>query len=1606
MNSTASHRAGRSGTIKRRLAAGLAALVLCAATGTPTFARAPGQASPPAITPSSRMVTAADRAAAAARAAANKAAGKDGAKPAAVPGGTPDYFGTTPNYANSPLPTVSGSVVSGGIRKFVDSLAGLGSANVNDLGQYMPVALADQTTYPGSDYYEIGLVQFREKLSTDLPATLLRGYVQLETPVNAGTSKHIALTNTLVDGTVVAAVNAAGHQVFGYDNPQYLGPSIVAQHNVPVRVKFSNLLPTGSGGDLFIPLDTTDMGAGGGPVDLSGNPCDPMMSATCAPYSQNRATLHLHGGTTPWISDGTPDQWTTPAGQVTQYPKGVSVQNVPDMPDPGPGSLTFFYTNQESARLLFYHDHSYGITRLNVYAGEAAPYLIQDATEQALVAAGTLPTDQIPLVIQDKTFVPGPTQLAAEDPTWDTTKYGGLGNLWFPHVYMPNQNPTDAQGVNAMGRWDYGPWFWPPYSGLTNGPVANPLAGSTPEEGPVNPGTPNPSIVPESFMDTMLVNGTVYPYLQVGQKAYRFRILNASNDRTLNLQLYYATSNATMWNPDGSLNDANAGEVTMTAAISGTPATAGYPPDITDGRVGGVPDVRTQGPAMIQIGTESGFLPNPVTLSDSPIGYTYNRRDVTVLNVSTKSLMLGPAERADIIVDFSQVPDGSKLILYNDSPAPVPAFDPRYDYYTGDPDQTSTGGAPTTLPGYGPDTRTIMQIQVTSAKGTAPLFNSGALTTALPLAFAQSQHQPVVPEAAFNAAYGTTSANTYVRIQDTKITFTPYGTTTPLTMDLQPKAIQELFETQYGRMNATLGVELPNTTGINQTTVPLGYAEPYTEELLPSDLGTPVGTLGDGTQIWKITHNGVDTHSIHFHLFDVQLINRVGWDGMVKPPDPNEVGWKDTVRMNPLEDAIVALRPVIPQTPFGVPDSIRRIDVTRPATAMIATFDPLTAQAITVPNSLVNYGWEYVWHCHLLGHEENDMMRPIVFRVPSTLPSAPALTIAPSGNNVALTWTDGTPVTSVYGPSSNWGNPAAEIGFRIMRATITSGTIGAYSVVATALANSTTFLDTSVAAGNQYSYQVVAFNAAGNSSSNLARFPVATYLTVGGLTTPRTAGSTGSIRVTAVDSYGVRVTSYAGTVHFTSTDLQASLPPNYTFTVGDAGTHVFSANVILKTAGTWSVTAADTLTAITKGVQTGIVVTPAPVSTLVVSGLTTPRTAGSTGSIRVTATDPYGNRNTGYLGTVHFTSTDPAASLPGNYTFTAGDAGTHVFVANVILKTVGTWSVTATDTVTASIRGTQAGVVVTPAAAATLVVSGLTTPRTAGSTGSVRVTAVDTYGNTVTSYVGTIHFTSTDGAATLPANYKFVAGDAGTHLFAGIVLKTVGTRSVTATDTVTASITGTQAGIVVQPAAAATLVVSGLTTPRTAGSTGSIRVTAVDAYGNTVTGYVGTIHFTSTDTAASLPANYKFTAGDAGTHVFAANVILKTVGTWSVTATDTVTASIKGTQAGVVVTPAAVSVLVVSGLTTPRTAGSTGSIRVTAVDAYGNRVTSYLGTVHFTSTDPAASLPPSYKFTAGDAGTHVFAANVILKTIGTWSVTATDTVTASIKGTQTGVVVN
>ena len=160
---------------------------------------------------------------------------------------------------------ITGAPCTGGIKKFVDTLPGIcGVAGAtNGLGQCIPVAAPDVTTFNGSDYYSIGLRDFPKQMHTNLPATTkIRGYVQLDT---------------------------AGNPV---GTPQYMGPMIVAVKDRAVRFKFTNMLATGNAGDLFLPTDTTYMGAGQGPDGTF--------------YSQNRAIIHLHGGNSPWISDGTP----------------------------------------------------------------------------------------------------------------------------------------------------------------------------------------------------------------------------------------------------------------------------------------------------------------------------------------------------------------------------------------------------------------------------------------------------------------------------------------------------------------------------------------------------------------------------------------------------------------------------------------------------------------------------------------------------------------------------------------------------------------------------------------------------------------------------------------------------------------------------------------------------------------------------------------------------------------------------------------------------------------------------------------------------------------------------------------------------------------------------------------------------------------------------------------------------------------------------------------------------------------------------------------------------------------------------------------------------
>jgi len=292
-------------------------------------------------------------------------------------------------------------------------------------------------------------------------------------------------------------------------------------------------------------------------------------------------------------------------------------------------------------------------------------------------------------------------------------------------------------------------------------------------------------------------------------------------------------------------------------------------------------------------------------------------------------------------------------------------------------------------------------------------------------------------------------------------------------------------------------------------------------------------------------------------------------------------------------------------------------------------------------------------------------------------------------------------------------------------------------------------------------------------------------------------------------------------------------------------------------------------------------------------------------------------------------------------------------------------------------------------------------PVTAGQTFSMNVTAEDNSSFAVTGYGGTVHFTSADATAVLPADYTFTETDQGFHAFTGLVLHKAGNPSITITDTAT-SVALT---VNIQVNAAA---MSGfqLTAPAstTAGSAFSVTATASDPYNNTISGYSGTVKFTSSDPAAVLPGNYTFVPGtDLGVHTFT-GVVLKTAGTKSITVADTVTSSLAGT-AQVNVSPAGLNHL---GVVAPPTASTSYpfNFTVAAQDQFNNTVPSYLGTVQLTSSGVAATIQPptTYTFVAGDQGVHGFSATVTGAAPATLTLTATDSGNAVNGSTNVAVV--
>jgi hypothetical protein len=392
--------------------------------------------------------------------------------------------------------------------------------------------------------------------------------------------------------------------------------------------------------------------------------------------------------------------------------------------------------------------------------------------------------------------------------------------------------------------------------------------------------------------------------------------------------------------------------------------------------------------------------------------------------------------------------------------------------------------------------------------------------------------------------------------------------------------------------------------------------------LYATDPTVPVGTPADGTQLWRIVGDAPDTQPVHIEGCDVQLVNRVGWDGKLRPPDPNELGWKETVRVNPREDVIVALRPVPPSLPFKIGDSVRLLDPTRPAGARLdaSPISPVDGRPATVVNQLVNLGWEYRWQTRSAGLRDQGMSRPLVVRVAPKAPTGLTATPAPGSATalpaIALAWT------------GNGSRPPAT-SHLLQRATDATFTAGLTEI--TVAATATRYIDATVTPGVTYHYRIRAENAVSCSAwSNTV--PAAVQLT-----------SPEKLTAAVPPAAPLRVAlRWANRSFATGVDVQRATNPTFTsgpgttaIAVGD--THLDAAvapdttyyyrvrTTYLGAASPWS-TVATVTTPPRPGVPTGVCATataPAPdTATVILSWSASTPTGPGSGFVVQRAVDP------------------------------------------------------------------------------------------------------------------------------------------------------------------------------------------------------------------------------------------------------------------------------------------------------------------------------------------------------------------------------------------------
>jgi FtsP/CotA-like multicopper oxidase with cupredoxin domain len=700
--------------------------------------------------------------------------------------------------------------------------------------------------------------------------------------VDAGSQIILEMKEHLVKMLPAAAVPGyAGTYVWSYllpdqvARPSHIGPVILATRGQPTEMKFVNKLGDTLNTNLLAYKYSTDQTLHwADPLNGEANHLSHMAMAPTfgsegsLNYGQDPTTkeftaapipgvVHLHGGEVPPVLDGGPDAWYTSDGSHIGHAfysrDGNTSKNY----------SIYRYPNSQEGALIWFHDHTLGATRLNVYCGLAGAYLITDPSNDP----ANLPT-LFPLVIQDRMF-------------------DANGQLFFP--------ADSGGGV-----------LW-----TTN-----------PE---------HPYWVPEFVGDTIVVNGKAWPFMSVERKRYTFMFINGSNARTY--------------------------EMSLVDRVSKNP-----------------------GPPLWVIGTDGGYLDTPVKI------------DPRAAKPNPTVLPMMSGERYWVIVDFkgyeagkigpNGLPYSGNWLLMNGAKTPYPAGAAPQGSTVGRIMEFRVTGGPVTDKSYNPATDGALRTPMVRLTG-ANVQKTRQLTLNEVMGMPKTVQDPVT--GAPNTAY-------------------PGG---PLEILVN--------NTKWGGERIT-GVDastgmytMESIPGFTEKTVN-GVTTCYSE--LPKE--------GE-TEVWEIVNLTADAHPIHLHLVQFQLLSRqnynvntytaaynaafpAGYDyvmktqtagavfvpaygpplpydgsdarsggklggnpdvaakakngkpiylqGPVNPPQAHENGWKDTVIVLPAQVTRILVR--------WAPTDIAA--KTAPANASFP-FDP-------------NGGHGYVWHCHIVDHEDNEMMRP------------------------------------------------------------------------------------------------------------------------------------------------------------------------------------------------------------------------------------------------------------------------------------------------------------------------------------------------------------------------------------------------------------------------------------------------------------------------------------------------------------------------------------------------------------------------------------------------------------------------------------------------------